>query len=243
MFFTLRPPVLSVTTTGWVSSTTMAVISSAGSMGSAGWRVSRPLSRSCSTRWVLGASLAVRSQASAVRFPGSSMAAARNHEMIRCFFKILTPSLNVVVLTPLQGYPRWTRANTVFRGGNRARLRFPHGRASARLLRQPPRSRFPLPKNSEGLSGEQKSGLARTMTMSSADFLPLESVSALVHRGYVFFGIFLLSRSVFHISLDPMIDSLRGPRFAVRWAFCGKAPVFRRENVFQTQFCAVVSIN
>ena len=83
----------------------------------------------------------------------------------------------------------------------------------------------------------------RTMTMSSADFLPLESVSALVHRGYVFFGIFLLSRSVFHISLDPMIDSLRGPRFAVRWAFCGKAPVFRRENVFQTQFCAVVSIN
>ena len=92
-------------------------------------------------------------------------------------------------------YPRWTRANTVFRSGNRAQLRFPHGRASARLLRQPPRTRFPLPKNSGGLSSEQKSGLARkrttvgrrpprTMTMPSADFLPLESVSALVHRGY-----------------------------------------------------------
>ena len=114
---------------------------------------------------------------------------------------------------------------------------------TARLLRQPPRTRFPLPKNSEGLSGEQKSGLARKrttvgrrpprpMTMSSADFLPLESVSALVHRGYVFFGIFLLSRSVFHISLDPMIDSLRGPRFAVRWAFLRQSACFSAGNAF-----------
>ena len=140
-------------------------------------------------------------------------------------------------------YPRWTRANTVFRGGNRAQLRFPHCRATARLLRQPPRTRFPLPKNSEGLSGEQKSGLARkrttvgwrpprTMTMSSADFLPLESVFALVHRGYVFFGISLLSRSVFHISLDPMIDSLRGPRFAVRWAFLRQSACFSAGKCF-----------
>ena len=61
-------------------------------------------------------------------------------------------------------YPQWTRADTVFRGGNRAQLRFPHWRATARLLRQLPRTRFPLPKNSEGLSIVQKSGLARKRT-------------------------------------------------------------------------------
>ena len=93
------------------------------------------------------------------------------------------------------------RASTGFLGGSDRQLRLPPCRTLARRLRNPRRPLLPLPKNSEGLSGEQKLALAgkrtaagcrplRTRATSSADLgrrkayrpLSAEGIIGSVHR-------------------------------------------------------------
>ena len=69
--------------------------------------------------------------------------------------KAMTPEERRLWYDFLRSYPRLIRASTVFWGRNDRQLHFPRGRRSARLPRQPRWPPFPLPKNSEGLSGEQ----------------------------------------------------------------------------------------